>query len=632
MNKRGHNDTLKPPPRWLNCPRRGSIIHDLFVPFKTPLDSRYDSVVPPEKRFPPSWFISACRDTRNDRNEPIRIGLWIDLTYTSRFYDKSEVTDESIEYVKLACRGHNAAPTTDQIDNFIRLCGKFARDKPGQAIAVHCTHGFNRTGYLICAYLVQCEGCEPRAAINMFARARPPGIYKQDYLNDFYKRYSDSDDVPMAPELPEWCFEEDEDDGDDDGGSQSLKRSRREFTKTNPVFMAGVPGVTHVSEFNELSRIRWKVQSLVQWNSTGFPGAQPVSLSSQNIHMLKSSRYMVSWKADGTRYMMLIEDRDKIYFIDRDNSVFQLHNVTFPSYKIEEHLIDTLVDGEMVLDADGHGGTIPRYLIYDVIVYNRTDHVGQKNFQCRFDCILKGIIKPRSQAMKMGLIDRSKEPIGIRRKDFFDLSATEKVMKMDTCHQHDGLIFQPVDEPYTGGRCPRILKWKPAELNSIDFKCAVYTTRSEGCLPETVAGLYVLGMPDPFATIVIKKDMKRQFEEYNGKIVECECTDLTRNQWKVMRIRTDKSHANSINTAQGVLQSIRDGYDKDFMLRFIRDITGGPHRSNQHHQQQMPHPNDHHHQRHPHQHNNNHVNNNNINHNSRSSSNSEFRLPPPPPR
>ena len=617
MSKRGHNDPLRPPLRWLNCPRRGDIIHDLFIPFKTPLDSRYDSEVPPENRFPPSWFIKSC--------SPHKIGLWVDLTYTSRFYKKDEITDQSIEYVKLACRGHNAAPTPDQIDSFIRSCSKFTNANAGKAIAVHCTHGFNRTGYLICAYLVQVEGCEARAAINMFAHSRPPGIYKQDYLDDFYKRYGDSESIPLAPERPEWCFEEDQEDDDDEGGSRNNKRSRREFTKNNPVFMAGVPGVTNVSEFNELSRIRWKVQSFVQWHSTGFPGAQPVSLSSSNIEYLRKHPYMVSWKADGTRYMMLIEDRDKVYFIDRDNSVFALHNVTFPSIKIEEHLIDTLVDGEMVLDPGPSGGTIPRYLIYDIIVYNRTEFVGQKNFQARFDCIQKGIIKPRNDALKMGLIDRSKEPIGIRRKDFFDLAATEKVMKLNTGHTHDGLIFQPVDQPYIGGRCDRILKWKPAHLNSIDFKCSIYTTRSQGCLPETVAGLYVLGLPDPFATITIKKDMKRQFEEYNGKIVECECADLTRNQWKVMRIRTDKSHANSLNTARGVLKSIQDGYDEDYMLNYIRSITAHQARSN--HQGLPPPP--HHNNHQPHQHGNNHHDNNVK---ARNTNHSEFRPPPPPPR
>lgn len=34
-----------------------------------------------------------------------KIGLWIDLTNTTRFYDKSEVEGRNIKYVKMECRG-----------------------------------------------------------------------------------------------------------------------------------------------------------------------------------------------------------------------------------------------------------------------------------------------------------------------------------------------------------------------------------------------------------------------------------------------------------------------------------------------------------------------------------------------
>lgn len=44
--------------------------------------------------------------------------------------------------------------------------------------------------------------------------------------------------------------------------------------------------------------------------------------------------------------MMLLDDKDKIYFIDRDNSVFKVHGVVFPRRKEPHlHLYDTLLDG-----------------------------------------------------------------------------------------------------------------------------------------------------------------------------------------------------------------------------------------------------------------------------------------------
>jgi hypothetical protein len=42
-------------------------------------------------------------------------------------------------------------------------------------------------------------------------------------------------------------------------------------------------------------------------------------------------------------------------------------------------------------------------------------------------------------------------------------------------HGNDGLIFSPVDVPYQPGTCSKLLKWKPAWLNSVDFVVHVAT-------------------------------------------------------------------------------------------------------------------------------------------------------------
>ena len=44
--------------------------------------------------------------------------------------------------------------------------------------------------------------------------------------------------------------------------------------------------------------------------------------------------------------MMLIRNSEHVYMIDRDNTVFAVRGLTFPSRKnLEESLRDTLVDG-----------------------------------------------------------------------------------------------------------------------------------------------------------------------------------------------------------------------------------------------------------------------------------------------
>ncbi len=65
-----------------------------------------------------------------------------------------------------------------------------------------------------------------------------------------------------------------------------------------------------------------------------------------NLEFLAQKRYMVSWKADGTRYLMYIRGLGEIYMLDRDNSVFKVANLYFYHRKDPaRHLTNTLVDG-----------------------------------------------------------------------------------------------------------------------------------------------------------------------------------------------------------------------------------------------------------------------------------------------
>ena len=64
------------------------------------------------------------------------------------------------------------------MNSFIFECKRHVQQNPLDVIAVHCTHGFNRTGFLIAAFLIQTEDWSPEAAVEAFAKSRSPGIYK----------------------------------------------------------------------------------------------------------------------------------------------------------------------------------------------------------------------------------------------------------------------------------------------------------------------------------------------------------------------------------------------------------------------------------------------------------------------
>eukprot|EP00730_Choanoeca_flexa_P006930 TRINITY_DN12251_c0_g1_i5.p1 TRINITY_DN12251_c0_g1~~TRINITY_DN12251_c0_g1_i5.p1 ORF type:complete len:237 (+),score=24.78 TRINITY_DN12251_c0_g1_i5:532-1242(+) len=74
-------------------------------------------------------------------------------------------------------------------------------------IGVHCTHGFNRTGFMIAAYLYQERGDTIEDAISFFAMARDPGIYKDDYIRDLCQRYEGDTDGLIPVPTPAWSVE-----------------------------------------------------------------------------------------------------------------------------------------------------------------------------------------------------------------------------------------------------------------------------------------------------------------------------------------------------------------------------------------------------------------------------------------
>lgn len=551
------------PDRWLRCPRKANnVIANKFLAFKTPLDEKFNDQISLGFRFTPAMLFEALD------KQKIKLGLWINLTRTERFYDRKEVEDTGCRFVKIECHGHDGPPTAEQTTTFIKVCKTFLSKEPLLAIGVHCTHGFNRTGFLLVSFLVEEMDYALPVALNEFARVRPPGIYKEDYIKELFRRYDDEEGALPAPPRPDWCFDDGESNDNGNNGRDFKNRNNRKKPskfKDNPTFMEGVPGIEPITDRNDILRVRQIVQRLTNYPQDGFVGSQPVSMDRTNMNFLAHKPYRVSWKADGTRYMMLIASRDEVYFVDRDNSVFKVHKIQFFVRGGNDHLNDTLLDGEMVIDKFGDK-CIPRYLVYDIVFINGHNVGEQPFFPSRLRDIEKEIIEPRIEAMKDGRIRKEKEPFSIRAKPFYEITRAsdllgEKFAKQLT-HEPDGLIFQPAEDPYTYGQSPHVLKWKPMSMNSIDFRLQVK--------PETR-----LGYAYPYVGILLTNDnckfaelakCTKMLKALDGKIIECK---LENNKWVFMRERTDKSFPNSRQTADAVMHSIRYPVTEGMLLEFI---------------------------------------------------------------
>eukprot|EP00126_Sphaerothecum_destruens_P004952 Sdes_comp18468_c0_seq1m8447 len=310
------------PPRWLKCPRRGNIVRGTrFIPFKTPLGKRFQNIVPDDCSFTPQMFVHYLAG--ND----VKLGLVIDLTKTDRYYDKTEFTNLSVNHVKIPCEGHSEAPTAENTRLFLNICKSFWSNQSNENsyIGIHCTHGFNRTGFLICAYLVDQLDWAVEDAVQAFIEARPPGIYKRDYLVELYQRYEGDKTLIHDVERPDW---EDDDFGRDDEeeGRTEISENSSQDHRSSSQFMTGIRGCVGeiVADKNVLMNLRKITANFCGAKDfRAFAGSQPVSLDRSNLHLIVSEPYHCSWKADGTRYMMLIL-KGVAYTIDRNNNFYQV--------------------------------------------------------------------------------------------------------------------------------------------------------------------------------------------------------------------------------------------------------------------------------------------------------------------
>ena len=286
-----------------------------------------------------------------------------------------------------------------------------------------------------------------------------------------------------------------------------------------------------------------------------------------NYEMISQAPYMVTWKSSGKRYMMLIEDEGRVYMLDPGSVLFSVANIEFP-YDVEytRHLRNTLVDGELVMDHDGDSEKA-EFWMNDIITYHGRK-VSEKSLPERLMLISESIVNIRNEAMTRGRIDRTAQPFSIRFKDYFPLSAVTKLLspefRANILHAVEGLVFQPVNEPYTLGECPHVLTWK--ENTQIVFRLQITDNSSKQNTPtEKEAHLFLNRNVKPFAKMQYSPDL----EAYDNKIISCLFRE---GQWHFHRLRDDKPYPNSLQTATEHMKAVENQVTREALCDLIKTL------------------------------------------------------------
>ena len=187
MSSMGKFKKKKIPDRWEKYSNVGVVVEGTqFIAFKVPLSFHYEWNLTELSRAVPS------------------LSTVVDLTNTNRYYTSGDCHQHGWNHVKIKMQGHGTIPDRSKVERFYSAVSE--AEAKGGLIGVHCTHGLNRTGYLICRYLIEKKDWEPQRAIEAFDQSRGHKQERENYLEDLkskgWERSTLSGNEVSHPESP----------------------------------------------------------------------------------------------------------------------------------------------------------------------------------------------------------------------------------------------------------------------------------------------------------------------------------------------------------------------------------------------------------------------------------------------
>ena len=243
-----------------------------------------------------------------------------------------------------------------------------------------------------------------------------------------------------------------------------------------------------------------------------FLGSMPVNLTRRNLLEVQSKEYFLAEKSDGLRYLLyVVPDHSRArtgaaaagisssgggmplmaVLVNRSRVVY-----TFRGYaELGEALgAGTVLDGELVYNRSFKENV---FLVFDALMWKGQSCL-RKTFAERSQLIREEVMPQYTQQIsRLAPADPSKpvtqRPLGLVRKVFVprkDLRAglLDKLRMEDgdriffdtpkRHHKSDGIILQP-NTPYTFSKNYDLMKWKWAELRSVDLQIVRSTSETD---------------------------------------------------------------------------------------------------------------------------------------------------------
>ena len=223
-----------------------------------------------------------------------------------------------------------------------------------------------------------------------------------------------------------------------------------------------------------------------QNNRLDFIGSMPVNLTRQNLQIIQSNDYFMTEKSDGVRYLLYVvadpssnDGRPIAVFLDRSKNIFSFRGSSAVGAALG---MGTVLDGELVFNLKYKEHA---FLVFDALLWKEHTQL-EKSFKQRLDLVQEILQQYSTNLTRMpGISSAPVRPVNLVRKIFVHKSDGLRILLdkirlqvsgdrtyYDTDrrnHRTDGIIFQP-NGPYQICRHPGLMKWKWADLRSVDLQ------------------------------------------------------------------------------------------------------------------------------------------------------------------
>jgi mRNA guanylyltransferase len=345
------------------------------------------------------------------------------------------------------------------------------------------------------------------------------------------------------------------------------------------------------------------INALVGRRGTHFVGSQPVSFEAKHIpENLEKRDYFVCEKSDGLRCLMFCildpNGDEAVFLITRENQFYRVPNFHFPLPGDENSCHNgTLIDGELVLSKRPTDGVKElRYLMFDCLALNGKNIV-MKPLQNRLGYLDIQFFRPYYKLREQHPAECESFPFKLNLKNMQMSYKLPKVLDSLKFlgHVSDGLIFTCCETPYMFGTDHTLLKWKPSEENTVDFRLhlgiPLYIDEDlDERDPDRVYPNYEakpqlelhvwhgdnngVSSYSHFAQLQCTDEEWDKLKSLDAPLEEriVECNKDSEDHWRLLRFRDDKANGNHVTIVKKVLKSIQDAVSKEQLIQISPEI------------------------------------------------------------